>query len=461
MIIPRIVIAGTNSGCGKTTVTAGIMAALVKKGFSVQPYKVGPDYIDPMFHSFVTGRHSRNLDSWMLDEKTVLHLFNKNSKGASLSVIEGVMGLYDGFGGTSAIGSTAHVAKVLKAPVILLVNGEGASFSICALIKGFMDFDREVDIRGVIINNIKSESHYNILKESIEKNTGIKALGFLTKSDRYSFSSRHLGLIPSGEIEDLKEKIDFLADEVLKTVDLELLVKIAGDTQGLSDIQDVNKENARYKRKPVIGVAMDRAFNFYYRDNLDLLEDLGSELVYFSPINDNVLPESIQGLYIGGGYPEVYAREISSNLQMKKRIQDAINRGMPSYAECGGLMYMSENIIDRDGNSFEMMGIIPAVSEMTSKLQRFGYVDVQIEEDCVLSNRTSSVRAHEFHYSKTTLKRECKSCYKVLKHRNDKVISWECGYKVNNLLAGYPHIHFWANPDLAKSFVENCANFKG
>jgi cobyrinic acid a,c-diamide synthase len=461
--IPRIVIAGTNSGCGKTTITTGIMAALIKKGLKVQPFKVGPDYIDPMFHSFITGKYSRNLDSWMLGEDKVSYLFAKNSIDSDISVIEGVMGIFDGFGGYTKEGSTAHVSKIIKAPVILVVNGEGTSLSLAALIKGFIEFDKEIAIKGVIINNIKTESHYKLLKEIIEDNLNIVVVGYLPKTDKYSLTSRHLGLIPSGEIEGLKGKLDLLSEDISKTIDLELLLKIADDAPQLEESPfklsiSINKEN---EVRPRIAVALDKAFNFYYKDNLDLLELLGAELLYFSPIEDTKLPEAIDGLYIGGGYPEVYAQELESNVSMREDLKRNIENGLPTYAECGGLMYMSDSIDDKAGNPYKMVGVIPGKSEMTASLQRFGYVELEISGGNVLTDKDCRVRAHEFHYSTTAVEEKLATCYTVMKQRKSKVVySWKCGYEKNNLLAGYPHIHFWANPDLAKGFINSCKKYR-
>ena len=456
--IPRILIAGTNSGCGKTTVTAGVLAALVKKGHSVQPYKVGPDYVDPMFHSFVTGRYSRNLDSWMLDEKVVTHLLLKNVSGADIAFVEGVMGLYDGYGGYSTTGSSAHVSGIIKAPIILVVNGEGASLSISAIIRGFIDFDNDVDIKGVIINNIKSESHYLMLKETIEEHTGVMVVGYLLKSAQYSLTSRHLGLVPQGEIGNLKEKVDMLGEEVLKTIDLELIMKIAKDSQSIDNsFHDTAWSNERCSLRPKIAVANDKAFNFYYKDSLELLEDMGAQLLYFSPLEDIRLPEDISGLYLGGGYPEVFSKDLEENRAMRKSVREAVCGGLPTYAECGGLMYLTESITDMEGKAFSMAGVIPGKSRMTSRLQRFGYVELEIEAGSVLSSEGQKVRAHEFHYSQTVAEDVMSLAYNVSKHRRGKeVMTWKCGYKMHNLLAGYPHIHLWANPKLAKGFVDSC-----
>ncbi|MDF2523148.1 MAG: hypothetical protein K0R31_789, partial [Clostridiales bacterium] len=411
--IPRIVIAGTNSGCGKTTVTAGIMSALVNRGLQVQAFKVGPDYIDPMFHTFVTGRYSRNLDSWMLKEDVLSHLFVKNSQDADISVVEGVMGFYDGFGGHSTIGSTSHVSIIINAPVILVVNGEGTSLSLAALVKGFKEFDKDVEIRGIIINNIKSQGGYQLLKEIVEETTGIPVVGYLLKNDSFSLTSRHLGLIPSGEIEGLKDRMEVLSKEIEKTIDLEQLINIANESVEFENKSlDFFYSQLDYgEQKPRIAVAWDKAFNFYYQDNLDLLENLGAKLEFFSPLKDSKLPDNIDGLYFGGGYPEVYAKDLEENALMRQEIKKAIEHGIPAYAECGGLMYLSESLQDKEGNTFNMAGCIPGESKMTSSLQRFGYIEVELKGNNVLTEKPNKVRAHEFHYSTTLVKNEINTCY--------------------------------------------------
>lgn len=471
MKIPRILIAGTNSGCGKTTIATGIMAALVKKGLKVQAFKTGPDYIDPMFHTFITGRNSRNLDAYMLSEDTLKHLFVKNSINSDISIIEGVMGLYDGFGGYSQEASTAHVSGIIDAPVILVVNGEGMSLSIAALIKGYMDFNPAVKIQGVIINKIKNQSHFLLLKEIIEQNVGIKALGYLLPMEEYNLKSRHLGLVPAVEMENLKKSMDILSEQISKTIDLDLLLKIAKDTGEITNKpieinspylspnnQDISKNKAR---KPRIAVAMDKAFNFYYKDNLDILESLGAEIEYFSPMNDKSLPNAIDGLYIGGGYPEVFTAELEGNYSMRQSIRSKLIEGLPAYAECGGLMYLSQSIENDNGQKFVMVGALSGESKMTNKLQRFGYVEVEAIEDSILADKGQKIRGHEFHYSVTDMEIDTedkiKTCWKVVKRRKEnKETSWNCGYKINNLIAGYPHLHFWGNIDFAVKFIESC-----
>jgi cobyrinic acid a,c-diamide synthase len=460
MNTPRILIAGTNSGCGKTTLSVGIMAALVRKGLKVQPFKVGPDYIDPMFHTFITGNHSRNLDSWMLDENTVKYLFDKNCTGKDIAVVEGVMGLYDGYGGYSSTGSTAHVAKLINAPVILVINGEGLSLSIAAIIKGFVEFDKGLKIKGIIINNIKSEHHFKLLKEVIEENTGITAIGYMPKIQESSLPSRHLGLIPNGEIDDLNVRIERLACQVEKTIDLELLLKIS------REVEELNYKSVKIKASKDtidvnIAVSYDKAFNFYYKDNLDLLEMLGARLKFFSPLSDEKLPDDIDGMYMGGGYPEMWAKELNENTSMIASIRQLIRAGLPTYAECGGLMYMSQSIKDGNGQEYSMAGVIPGESEMTKSLKRFGYVDIELTGDSFLGQKGERIRGHEFHYSVTNVKTGFETCYKVTKsRRNDKNTEWFCGYKAYNLIAGYPHIHFWSNLSFAEKFIDKCRDYR-
>lgn len=466
MDIPKIVIAGTNSGCGKTTVSIGIMGVLAARGLKVQPFKVGPDYIDPMFHTFITGNASRNLDSWMLDEGIVSYLFSKNSAKADIAVIEGVMGMFDGYGGYSEGGSTAHVAKIIKAPVILVVNGEGMSLSIVPLIRGFMDFDANVRIKGVIINNIDSEGHFQLLKSIIMDHLDIAVIGYLKSMPEITLASRHLGLVPEGEIQDLRDKIGILSQEMENTLDFELLMEIAGEPGKPENYESAGAcPDTGHVLKPVeggvrIAVAKDKAFNFYYRDNLDLLEALGAELVYFSPLYDNTLPEGVNGLYIGGGYPEVFAEQLQANAVMRDSIRRQITGGLPSYAECGGLMYLSEGIVTGEGKKFDMVGIIPGISKMTKSLQRFGYIDIEITEDNVIAQKHDRIKGHEFHYSTTEVSGDSTLCYKISKNRrNSEAKTWQCGFKAYNLLAGYPHLHFWSNARFAERFVESCSRF--
>lgn len=464
MKIPRLVIAGTNSGCGKTTITAGILAGLVKRGHRVQPFKVGPDYIDPMFHTYITKRHSRNLDSWMLEEETLKYLFAKNAADADITVIEGVMGMYDGFGAKSKVGSTAHVAVMLQAPVILVLNAEGMSLSAAAIVEGFRTFDRDVNIRGVILNNIKTDAHYELLKDAIEFNTKTEVLGYLPRRAEYALEGRHLGLVTAGEIDNLQLKMDMLVQQIEKTLNLDRILEIAQQTEEVGSFSPPLMDRILAKNRtegPKIAVAMDYAFNFYYRDNLDLLENLGANLEFFSPLKDEELPKGIQGLYLGGGYPEIHAAALQDNTSMRRSIRKHIQGGLPTYAECGGFMYLTESIKTREGNCFDMVGVIPGYSEMTTSLKRFGYVEVEATAESVICQPGFTTRAHEFHYSATHIPPETGSCFRVVKRREGKPDTvWLCGCKAYNVLAGYPHLHFWANPDFAIEFVKNCSQYK-
>ena len=459
MNYPRFVLAGTQSGVGKTTISMGIMAALKKRGYAVQPFKVGPDYIDPAFHSFVTGNASRNLDGWMLEEDVVRELFVKNAFGKDIAVIEGVMGLYDGYGIEKDQGSTAHISKVLNAPVILIINGNGMSASAAAQVLGYRAFDPSVRIQGIIINNISGEKHYELLKAAIEKYTETPCIGYMKTNRAIQLKSRHLGLIPSVEVEDLRKKIDEIAEMVEETIDLDQLIEIGKNTQPLQGVQSFQKKENPLEQVH-IGVALDKGFNFYYRDNLDLLEELGAKLIYFSPIEDEKLPEGIHGLYFGGGFPEVFAEQLEKNHTMRQAIKVLAEQGVPTYAECGGLMYLTEAITTLEGKRHEMVGIFEVETTMTNRLQRFGYVEVNIEKPCVISHTPIHVKGHEFHRSIITSPKNVDYGYRVEKRRNGETInSWQCGLLKNNVLAGYAHIHFYNHKELAKDFIENCRNF--
>lgn len=456
MKTPGIVIAGTNSGCGKTTLSMGVMAALKKKGLKVQPFKVGPDYIDPMFHTFITGRPSCNLDSWILPHETVKHLYNTHAQDADIAVTEGVMGFYDGHGVTSLSGSTAEVADLIGAPVVLVLNAEAMSLSAAAMVKGFCDLSPQARVRGVILNRVSGEVHYQLMKEAIERYTEVKVLGYLKNMKEAALESRHLGLVTSSEIHDLQHQVDQLAEEVASTVDLEGLLHLAKEAAPVQCTAPVLPDPIPGKVR--IGVAKDKAFCFYYQDNLDLLTSLGGELVSFSPLTDAALPENLQGLYLGGGYPEVWAAALERNQTMKQAVQAHVQKGLPVYAECGGMMYLMERLRTGEGTTHAMAGVLPGSSHITSSLQRFGYVTVKTQKDTILAGAGQQIRAHEFHYSDVKVPDDTQRAYQVMKHRNGQVSrQWQCGYQVQRVLGGYPHLHFWANPHFAKGFLESCA----
>lgn len=436
----RILIAGTNSGCGKTTITCAILKALINKNLIVQPYKCGPDYIDTMFHTHITNRISRNLDTYMLDEITIKYLLNKNSKGADISIIEGVMGYYDGIG-TDGLCSTYDLAKITQAPVILVVNSKGMGTSIAALINGFVKFKSLNNIKGVILNGIHN-GYYQLQKEAIEKYTGVEVLGYMPYIEDVNLNSRYLGLIKADEVYNLNLKIEILANQALKTIDLNRLIEISKQVPKLQN-HDFNLKKI-YDFK--IGVARDKAFCFYYQDNLDLLEQLGANIIYFSPINDN-LPNNLDALYFGGGYPEIYADLLEKNIHIRKSIYNKIKSGIPTIAECGGFMYLCNKI-----NSYNMVGILDGEVNMQQKLVRFGYCNLVSLNDNILAKANWSIKGHEFHYSDSTING---NNFKIIKS------SGKVYYGINafnNLFAGYPHIHFWSNIDFVIRFINHISN---
>ena len=333
---PRILIAGTHSGVGKTTITLGLMSALKEKGYKVQGFKAGPDYIDPSHHTAITGRPSRNLDTWLMSRDVCLELYEHALIDSNIAVIEGVMGLYDGCLDGSELGSTAHLAKILNVPAILVMDAKGMSRSAGAVVLGYKNFDKDVEIRGIILNRVKSERHYASLKESIERNCGIPVLGYMPFHDDITLPERHLGLVPSIEQEFAKSTYQKIGSLLSNTVDVDRLINIATSLEGLPSYQKTVFSGINERFDFRIAVAVDEAFNFYYQDNLDLLELYGIELTYFSPLYDKYLPADIDGLYIGGGFPELHAAVLAANTTMKESIRKAHKNGVVIYGECGG-----------------------------------------------------------------------------------------------------------------------------
>ena len=429
-----IVIASNSSGGGKTTVTLGIMKALKNRGFDVQGYKVGPDYIDPAFHTKITGRDSRNLDLYLMGEEGVKASFSRGS--GDLAVVEGVMGLYDGKGIDTTY-STYHVSKVLDLPIILVLSPKAQVATFCAEINGIMNF-KDGNIRGVILNNI-TESYYNLLKATIQKNCNVKVLGYLPKDERLSLKSRHLGLIQSSEIDDLEEKIEICAQLLEKNLDMDLLLEQFSESKKYLD--DFHVEN-KGKR---IAVAYDRAFSFYYKENLELLQELG-EVIYFSPLADKKLPSNIDFIYLGGGYPEVFIKELSENTSMLHSIKEALHNGLHCYAECGGLMYLTdgEKLQGEDQISHNTVGFFKGDYTLTKKLQNFGYAEINVELENDILAKNISINCHEFHKSFVNLSDE--KIFNISKEVYDgSQKNWQCGYVKKNTIAVYGHVHFFGN----------------
>ncbi|MGL5711832.1 MAG: cobyrinate a,c-diamide synthase [Paraclostridium sp.] len=444
----KILIAGTSSGVGKTTISLGIMQALTNRNLKVQPFKVGPDYIDPSYHTFITGRYSRNLDSYMLDDEKIKYIVNQSSKDADISVIEGVMGLYDGFGIDLDCCTSSYTSKILKTPVILVINGKAMAASAAAMVLGYKELDKNINLKGVIVNNVRTQGHYELIKESVEKYCGVEVLGYFPPNDKFSLESRHLGLVPSVEIDALKEKFNNLGEEIEKYINIDRILEIAESeyVDSSFNLDDIPK----YKGKKV-AIAHDKAFNFYYKENLELLEKMGIEIVKFSPLKDKKLPDA-DCVYIGGGFPEIFAKELDENEAMRNSIKEAHNKNIPIYAECGGLMYLGGKLIDSEDNTYNMVGIFKGTSEMTKSLRRFGYCDGIAKQDTILSKKGDVIQGHEFHYS--VFKTEEPRAYIMQKTREGKVVDeWEGGYSKGKTLATYLHTHFYNNLDAIVNFV--------
>lgn len=439
-------IAGQCSGIGKSTITVGLLMALKKMGKDPQPFKSGPDFLDPMHHSMITGRSSRNLDTWMFPE-AVHELFIRSAQNAGISVIEGVMGLYDGMDGKVEEGSSAHLSKKLKCPVILVVDASGSARSVGAVVEGFRRYDEDVNLAGVIVNRCGSERHFQMVKESIRD---VPVLGGLRNMDNVELKSRHLGLVPAGEQFD-QVTYDNILSMIEDNIDLSLLTQIAEDVPELEPIGE-NSIFGNGEKKVKLGVARDKAFNFYYEDNLDILSSYGAEIIPFSPLDDS-MPD-VDGLYIGGGFPEMFAEEVAANEQMKKDILSSSLTGMPIYAECGGLMYLSQSLTDPEGNSHPMCGIFDAQVEMTPRLQALGYVQVENQLDTPLGPSGSVMRGHEFHYSRVSRMGEEQLVYGM--QRGKGIVNERDGMLCRNTLASYTHLHFGNCPQAARNLVESC-----
>jgi cobyrinic acid a,c-diamide synthase len=437
MNIPRIVIAGTHSGCGKTTIATGLMTALSARGLKVQPFKVGPDFIDPTHHTAICGRHSRNLDPFMMGEDGVLATFGRACKGADIAVIEGVMGMFDGLEGTE-ISSTAHVAKILAAPVALVVDVGGMSRSANAIVKGCTGFDPSVDFAGVIFNRVGSPNHRRMIEASLE----VRPLGWVPRSQGVEVKSRHLGLQMAGEV-DVRAKLREVMEENVYLDDITRLAGTAGP------LPDVPPETEGHLPEVTIGVAMDRAFCFYYQDNLDALAAAGARMEFFSPMADR-LPD-VDGLYLGGGYPELYAGELEAS-RCREDVKKAIDDGMPACAECGGLMYLTEAItLDR---SYGMAGVLPARAEMAGRIQALGYVKGETVAGGLFPEGTG-ISGHEFHYSKVECDDDARFAYRL--SRGKGIADGRDGLTVLNAIGTYTHAYF--TRETASSIVSSARSY--
>jgi cobyrinic acid a,c-diamide synthase len=440
------VIGGTHSGCGKTTAALGIAAALRKKGRTVQPFKAGPDFIDSGLHKLAAGRVSRNLDLWMCGEAYVRSAFLRNSADADVSVVEGVMGLYDG----SA--STAHLAGALAVPVVLVIDAYGMAESAAPIVKGMKEWGADklaIEVKGVIFNRVASSRHYARLCLGIE---GVALLGYLPRDASFAIPHRHLGLVVAEEAPIAPDAIDRLADEVTAHIDLDALEALSASTFPFS--LDARGERQATAPSARIAVASDAAFCFYYADNIDLLREAGAEVVFFSPLSDAHLPAGIDAVYVGGGYPELYGEALSANATMLGDIRAWSEAGRPLYAECGGLMYLCRSIRDFEGRTYETVGVFPFDAVMEKNGARLGYREVVLREDCVLGAKGERIRGHEFRYSDIragglAIRPEC--VYSV-KNGTGEDLPVE-GYRHKKTLASYIHVHFGSNEAIPRRFI--------
>lgn len=447
-----VVIAGTHSGVGKTTVACGLLAAFRKRGYRVQPFKAGPDYIDPSHHEAAAGVPSRNLDTRMLSEAALAELFERATRRSDLAVVEGVMGLYDGAAGGSEEGSTAHLAKRLGLPVVLVVDAAAAGASAAATALGFRAFDPQVEIAGVVLNGVAGEGHLRFIEPALQR-VGIPLLGYLPRRPDLEQPERYLGLVPGAEGGLRTEAMDQLAAQVERTVDLDRLWAMLPESRpARAAPNDASLfPSTDESRRVAIGVARDRAFNFYYADSMDLLEAWGAEIKFFSPLEDSALPRGVSAIYLGGGFPEQFCAELSENRGMRDALMRAAASGMPIYGECGGLMYLGQSLQDVNGNGFPMVGLVPAQSTMKDARLTIGYRTVTPRGTHPLLEPGDSVVGHEFHLSSLTtpLPPVERSLYRVAEFGRRPE-----GFRVGSVCASYIHLHFGARPGMAARFVE-------
>lgn len=433
---PRVMFAATRSGSGKTTVTCGVLAALKKQNIKVQAYKCGPDYIDPMFHRTVLGIDTGNLDTFFAGADAIGRILARDTKEADLVVMEGVMGYYDGVGGTTTMASSYELSKVTKTPVILVVDAKGASVTLAAIIRGIMEYKKDSRIVGVILNRV-SPMFYSRIKHVIETECGIPVLGYLPEDASFAVPSRHLGLLQPDEMQKQRDWVETVAKAARKTIDIDGILEIAAQAEMLQIQKATGEtEKSKFPAGYRIGVARDAAFSFYYRENLRMLEDMGATLVYFSPLTDAHVSE-VDALIFGGGYPELYAKQLYENQSMRASVWQALEAGMPCHAECGGFLYLGKSLADAEGNVYEMVGFLDGAGFRTERLQRFGYVELAPQEADAFAVNTV-LRGHEFHYWDSTDCGDACLAWKPL----SKQKTYPCMVKKKGTFAGFPHLYY-------------------
>ena len=451
MKVPRVLLAAGASGSGKTLITCGLLQALVNRGLKTASFKCGPDYIDPMFHSRVIGTKSRNLDTFFTDKEITRYLLCQNAAGCEISVMEGVMGFYDGVAGTTTRASAYDLACITDTPVILIVNSRGMSVSLAAYVKGFMEYRKDSHIEGVIFNQM-SPMLYPRMKKLLEDELGVRVLGYVPKVEDCVIESRHLGLVLPDEIPELQANLQRLSEILEKTLDIDGIIQVA---EGAPEIKAQEPILDFCVKKPLrIGVADDEAFCFFYEDNFRILEKMGAELVHFSPVRDQKLPCGLDGLLLYGGYPELNGRELENNTSMREDIKKALDAGMPCMAECGGFMYLHDEMEGMDGNIYHMAGVIPGKAYRTPRLNRFGYVTLTQKQTVLGADMLGEIPAHEFHYF------DSENCGKAfLAKKPESSRQWECIHGTETMLAGFPHLYYYGNPKVPEAFLRACMTY--
>ena len=451
MKVPRVLLAAGASGSGKTLITCGLLQALVNRGLKTASFKCGPDYIDQMFHSRVIGTKSRNMVTLFTDKEITRYLLCKNAAGCEISVMEGVMGFYDGVAGTTTRASAYDLACVTDTPVILIVNSRGMSVSLAAYVKGFMEYRKDSHIEGVIFNQM-SPMLYPRMKKLLEDELGVRVLGYVPKVEDCVIESRHLGLVLPDEIPELQANLQRLSEILEKTLDIDGIIQVA---EGAPEIEAQEPILDFCVKKPLrIGVADDEAFCFFYEDNFRILEKMGAELVHFSPVRDQKLPCGLDGLLLYGGYPELNGRELENNTSMREDIKKALDAGMPCMAECGGFMYLHDEMEGMDGNIYHMAGVIPGKAYRTPRLNRFGYVTLTQKQTVLGADMLGEIPAHEFHYF------DSENCGKAfLAKKPESSRQWECIHGTETMLAGFPHLYYYGNPKVPEAFLRACMTY--
>lgn len=469
-IIKGFIIGATGSGAGKTTVVLAILSYLSKQGYAAAPFKVGPDFIDPGHHTKISGKTCFNLDSWMLTREYNTQIFRQNAKNSDIAVVEGVMGLFDGYDALSETGSTAQMAKWLDLPVVLVVSAKGKARSAAAVVKGFEEFDPQLKLAGVIFTKIGSAVHYDYLKTAVEQNCKTTCLGFMPQNEKIFMPERHLGLMTAQEMDIKKDVLSLMGSMVEDHIEMETLIQSLEPYNFPKDPEPDNSDVID-ESGPVIAVAKDKAFCFYYQDNLDMLKQFGARILEFSPLEDESLPENIDGIYLGGGYPEVYADQLSKKTRLLDQIKQSSLNSMPIYGECGGFMFLcralcpaEKTCLGQDHSDtkaeLKMSGCFNFKVSMSNHLQSLGYREITLKENTVIGKKGAVLRGHEFHYSSLMeISNDISNVYQTTSRAGQKITLK--GYQVKNTLGSYFHVHFGSNPECAKHFVSVCKAFKG